>query len=75
MGWDFYDMGYKAGAIAVRVKGGESPARIPFQSMSDVKLAVNTRAGEKQGVRFGEGILKKASEVVKSDPGAASTDR
>jgi putative ABC transport system substrate-binding protein len=64
LGWDFSEMGYKAGEIAVRVKNGESPARIPFQSMSKVELYINLHAAEKQGVKFSGEILKKASEVL-----------
>ncbi|MGB8951472.1 MAG: ABC transporter substrate-binding protein [Candidatus Aminicenantales bacterium] len=66
MGWDFFDMGYKGGLIAVRVKNGESPAGIPFQSMSDIKLYLNLAAAEKQGVRFSEEVLKRANEVIPS---------
>jgi putative ABC transport system substrate-binding protein len=64
MGWDFFDMGYKAGEIALRVKNGEDPAAIPFQYMSDVKLSLNLEAAKKQGVLFSEDVLKRADEII-----------
>ena len=64
MGWDFFDMGTKTGEIVLRVKNGESPSKIPFQSMSDVKLSLNRTAAGKQGVRFSDDVLKQASEIL-----------
>jgi putative ABC transport system substrate-binding protein len=71
LGWDFYDMGFKAGEIAVRVRGGESAGRIPFQSMTGVKLHLNLKAAEKQGVTFRPEIIKRAAELWPSDKPAA----
>jgi putative ABC transport system substrate-binding protein len=65
MGWDFFDMGYKAGEIAIRVKNGENPGDIPIQYMKEVMLHINLNAAEKQGVRFPETILKRADEILK----------
>jgi len=67
MGFNFFDMGYKTGRIVLRVKNGESPGRIPFQSMESVKLFINIKAAERQGLRFSPGILKKADRVL-SEP-------
>jgi putative ABC transport system substrate-binding protein len=64
MGWDFYGMGYKSGEIAVRVKNGESPAKVPFQSMTDDKLSINLKTAEQQGVTFPPDVLKQASEII-----------
>jgi putative ABC transport system substrate-binding protein len=65
MGWDFLEMGHKAGEIAIRVKNGESPAGIPIQNMSTVKLHLNMNAAERQGVTFPEDVLKRADEILK----------
>jgi len=65
LGWDFFDMGYKTGSLAVRIKNGEDPARIPFQSMTNVLLSLNTESAAKQGVSFSEAVRKRAI-----DPGA-----
>lgn len=64
LGWDFFDMGYKAGKIAIRVKNGEKPADIPIQYMSEVMLYLNLNAAEKQGVEFPEEVLKQADEIL-----------
>ncbi len=76
LGFDFYDMGTKTGRIAVRVKNGESPARIPIQSMDEIRLYINTEAAEKQGISFSKGLLDRVNKVVKvslgllTDPGS-----
>lgn len=64
LGWDFFEMGHKAGEIAVRVKGGESPGRIPIQYMSKVRMHLNLNAAEKQGIKFSDEVLRKANEVA-----------
>jgi putative ABC transport system substrate-binding protein len=64
VGWDFYAMGYKSGQLALRVKNGESPALIPFQVMSDVRLALNLPAARRQGVTFPDALIKRANEIL-----------
>lgn len=70
VGWDFDDMGYRSGKLAIRIKNGESPARIPFQAMSDVKVSLNVEAASRQGITFPPAVLKRAGE-----PGAAGNGR
>lgn len=67
MGWDFFDMGYKTGEIVMRVKNGESPAKIPFQSMTNIKLHLNLKAAERQGLKFSPDIIKRASEIFAAE--------
>jgi putative ABC transport system substrate-binding protein len=64
MGWDFYEMGYRTGQIAIRVKNGESPAQIPIQYMSNVKLHLNLLAAQKQGVQFAPEIIRRADDII-----------
>lgn len=64
MGWDFFDMGYRAGEIALRVKNGENPGGIPIQYMSEVRLYLNLKAAEKQGVKFSPQVIQRADEVL-----------
>jgi putative ABC transport system substrate-binding protein len=73
VGFSFYDMGYRTGQIAVRVKNGESPGRIPIQTMSDVKVYLNLDAAGKQGVVFPKGILERAQKIMSSIPGMERT--
>ncbi len=72
MGWDFFDMGYKTGSLAVRIKNGENPARIPFQSMSNVQLSINPASAARQGVVFSEAVRKRAVEIVEGEDGDAA---
>jgi putative ABC transport system substrate-binding protein len=67
MGWDFFEMGYKTGEIALRIKNGEDPGRIPIQSMSRVRLYLNLPAAAMQGIRFSAQILERADDVIRSE--------
>ncbi|MBN2408824.1 MAG: ABC transporter substrate-binding protein [Candidatus Aminicenantes bacterium] len=67
MGWDFYEMGYRTGEIALRIKNGEDPGRIPIQTMSRVRLHLNLQAAERQGVIFSPQIRERADDVIKAD--------
>lgn len=67
MGWDFYDMGYKAGRIALQVKNGTSPKDIPIQYMKEIKLHLNLEAARKQGIVFEDYIIERADEIVNQD--------
>jgi len=67
MGWDFYDMGYKAGQIALQVKNGTSPDDIPIQYMTEIKLHLNLEAARKQGIVFSDDIIERADEIVNQD--------
>ncbi|MGD8538863.1 MAG: ABC transporter substrate-binding protein [Candidatus Aminicenantes bacterium] len=73
LGWDFSEMGYKAGLIAIRVKNGEDPANIPFLYMNEVKLSLNLEAAQNQGILFSEDIRERADEIFPS--GEKSPDR
>ncbi|MBM3285434.1 MAG: ABC transporter substrate-binding protein [Candidatus Aminicenantes bacterium] len=77
MGWDFFEMGYKTGEMAVRIMNGESPGRIPIQYMSNVKLHLNLAAAQKQGIRFAPEIIQRADHVigVEGIPGQAEAEK
>ena len=64
MGWDFFEMGYKTGEIAARVKNGEDPSLIPLQSMSRVRLHLNLAAAKMQGVEFTPQVIARADDVI-----------
>jgi len=67
MGWDFFEMGTKAGEIAARVIKGEDVSRIPIQTMSRVRLHLNLEAARKQGVEFSPAIIERADEYIGQD--------
>jgi putative ABC transport system substrate-binding protein len=75
LGWDFFDMGYKAGEIAFRVKNGESPAKIPIEYMSKVRMHLNLGAAAKQGIKFSDEVLKKADEVAGAEENSQDNSR
>jgi putative ABC transport system substrate-binding protein len=72
LGYDFYEMGVKTGSLAVRIMNGESPARIPIQSMDEVKLFVNARAAARQGVVFSGALLGRAARTVSAVSGPST---
>lgn len=71
LGFDFYEMGLKTGRLIVRVKNGESPGRIPIQSMDEVRLFLNAAAAARQGVVFPKEVLGRAARVLSATPAAA----
>lgn len=71
LGYDFYEMGLKTGRLIVRVKNGESPGRIPIQSMDEVRLYLNPSAAARQGVAFPKEVLDRAARVLSATPPAA----
>jgi putative ABC transport system substrate-binding protein len=73
LGLDFYDMGVKAGRLAVRIKAGESPGVIPIQSMDEIKLYLNPEAAAKQGVVFPKTVLDRSTRSVSPTRGTAGT--
>jgi putative ABC transport system substrate-binding protein len=67
MGWDFFDMGYRTGKIALQIKNGDKPSDIPFQHMDNVLLYINLDTANKQGVEFPDEILKRADKVISGE--------
>jgi len=67
LGWDFYQMGIKAGKMALRVKNGESPQNIPIQYMKDALLYINLTAAEQQGIKFSEETLAESNKVIEQN--------
>ena len=65
LGWNFFDMGYKAGQMAINIMKGANPGNIPFQYMEDVLLHINLPAARKQGVHFSQDILALADKVIR----------
>jgi ABC-type uncharacterized transport system substrate-binding protein len=72
LGYDFYEMGLRTGRLAVRVKNGESPGRIPIQSLDEVRLYINPEAAARQGIVLPEAVLARAARSVSVTPGGAA---
>jgi putative ABC transport system substrate-binding protein len=74
LGWDFFEMGYKSGQIAIRIKNGENPGRIPIQYMSKIRLYLNLEAARKEGVQFPPEVIKRADDVIGQETQLAEQD-
>ena len=68
LGYDFTELGRKAGRLAVRVVEGESPGRIPIQSMDAVELRIDAGAAARQGIVLPRAVLDRAGR-----PASAAT--
>uniref|UniRef100_UPI0040498356 ABC transporter substrate-binding protein n=1 Tax=Candidatus Saccharicenans sp. TaxID=2819258 RepID=UPI0040498356 len=75
MGFSFEDIGHKTAELIIRIKNGESPARIPFQYIDRVRFFVNQEAARKQGITFPESVLKKAERVSSASNGSGEEFR
>ena len=65
-GIDYIELGKKAGVMAARVLKGEDIASIPYETMSQSKITVNTDAAAKIGVTIPQSITDRAE--VKNTP-------
>jgi ABC-type uncharacterized transport system substrate-binding protein len=64
---DWYALGFESGRMAVRVLKGESPAGIPFGSLSAQKLYVNPIAARKEGVQIPPALLREATLIQRPE--------
>ncbi len=59
---DYYDAGYEAGQVAIRVLRGEDPAKIPFSNSKTLHLVLNNEALNRYGISVPEDIASRARE-------------
>ena len=64
IGWAYYDDGYAAGQLAIKVLRGESPAKLAFERLTKTELLVNRTTAASLGLEIPEAVLKEAKEVV-----------
>ncbi|MCX8159321.1 MAG: ABC transporter substrate-binding protein [Candidatus Saccharicenans sp.] len=64
MGFGFDDIGRKTAELVIRIKNGESPARIPFQYIDRVKFYVNDEAARLQGIKLPESLTRMADRII-----------
>lgn len=65
-GIDYIELGKKAGVMAARVLKGEDIASIPYETMTESKITINTMAAEAIGVVIPQSITDRAE--VKNAP-------
>jgi putative tryptophan/tyrosine transport system substrate-binding protein len=52
-GFDYYDIGYQAGEMAVKIlKDGKKPADLPVQYPKKLKLLINKKAAKDMGIEL-----------------------
>jgi putative tryptophan/tyrosine transport system substrate-binding protein len=64
-GFDYFQIGYAAGKMAVRILKGESPGEIPWELAEKLVLVINETAARDQGVIIPPDLLKRADRVIK----------
>ena len=65
-GIDYIELGKKAGIMAARVLKGEDIKNIPYETLTESKITINTDAAEKIGVTIPQSITDRAE--VKNAP-------
>lgn len=65
LGVDYRDLGQQTGRIVVRILNGEAPGSIAPQTSENLQLFINVTAAEKQGVLLTEGLLLRATEIIR----------
>jgi putative ABC transport system substrate-binding protein len=66
LGFDYFEVGYTAGLKAVEIlKDGKSAGDVPSSLTKKLKLVLNLKAAEAQGVKIDEKFVKMAEEVIK----------
>ncbi len=62
-GLDYKELGKQAGIMAARVLGGEDVSTIPYETLKESKLTVNTDVAKNLGIIFPDDILSAATAV------------
>ena len=63
LGFDYYDVGYQTGEMAVKILKGTSAADIPVELGKKFSYTVNTKAAETYGVTIPKAILDRALTI------------
>ena len=65
IGWAYFDDGYAAGELAVRVLKGESPKTMAFEPLTKTEMGVNLATAKAIGVTVPEAVIQDAKTVVR----------
>ncbi len=61
--FDYYDIGYQAGEMVVKILDGTKASEIPVEKGKVISLSVNTAAAERMGVTLPQGIIDRAVTI------------
>ncbi len=62
-GLDYFNLGIQAGKMAARVLGGEKVSDIPYETLKESKLTVNSGVAAELGITLPEEVVSKADDV------------
>ncbi|MCM3570430.1 ABC transporter substrate-binding protein [Neobacillus mesonae] len=62
-GFDYHDLGYTTGKMAVEILKGKKPSEIPVGYPENLQLMINKKAAEKEGITLTDDMLKGAKIV------------
>lgn len=62
-GIDYYNLGFQTGEIAISVLQGESPSKIPIETLDETKLIINIDSARKLGIDIPQNLLENA-EII-----------
>lgn len=62
-GFEYHDLGYKTGEMAIEILNGKNPGDIPVGFPDNLELIVNKAAAEKQGVELTDELLEGAKVI------------
>ncbi len=64
LGFDYYDVGYQTGEMAVKILTGTPADQVDVELGNVFDYTVNTKAAENYGVTIPQSILDKASNII-----------
>ncbi|MBS4193284.1 ABC transporter substrate-binding protein [Bacillus sp. FJAT-49705] len=62
-GFEYHDLGYTTGKMAVEILKGKKPSEIPVGFPENLELFINKKAAEQEGITLTEDMLKGAKIV------------
>lgn len=62
-GLDYIELGKQAGVMAAKVLRGESISSMPYETLNESKLTINSTVAQKLGITFSDEITSKATAV------------
>lgn len=64
LGFDYYEHGRQAGAMAARILRGADPATTPVETQQELKLHINLPAAQAMGVTIPQALLDRAEKIL-----------
>jgi ABC-type uncharacterized transport system substrate-binding protein len=64
LGRDYHESGRLSGMLAARVMRGERPADLPWQSVSKVRIIVNTTSARRLGITLPQSLMSRVDQVI-----------